>query len=203
MMGNIGPLLAGTGSAIFALLLVVAANVVHRVSARHPDGRHWLLRTLALLAPVSLLAGVAVGMVGPHLLGGDGPVNSTPALWMTAMVLILIGALCAPVSWRVVLQQRLGRASGSLPFFHATRAQLRMLFLLAAVYMVAIRRVSTDLPDGLLEPAALQVAVGAVMQLVHMAMLSALLTLPVMALRAVARWPLRRMQARLGRTSQD
>lgn len=200
MMGDMGPLLAG--SAIFSLLLVVTANVVRRVSANHPDGRHWLLGTLALLSPTSLLAGVAVGVVGPHLLSGNGPVSSTSAIWMTTMVLILIGALSAPVSWRVVLQQRLGRASGSLPFFYATRAQLWALFLLAVVYMSTIHLASTNLPDWLLEPGALPVAVRAVMQLVHVALLSAMLTLPAMALRTVANRSVRRVRALLHRTPQ-
>jgi hypothetical protein len=200
MMGDMGPLLAG--SAIFSLLLVVTANVVRRVSANHPDGRHWLLGTLALLSPTSLLAGVAVGVVGPHLLSGNGPVSSTSAIWMTAMVLILIGALSAPVSWRVVLQQRLGRASGSLPFFYATRAQLWALFLLAVVYMSTIHLASTNLPEWLLEPGALPVAVRAVMQLVHVALLSAMLTLPAMALRTVANRSVRRVRALLHRTPQ-
>lgn len=201
MMGDMGPFLAG--SAIFSLLLVVAANGVRRVSARHPDGRHWLLRMLALLSPTSLLAGVAVGVGGPHLLGGQGPVSSTSTLWMTAIVLILIGAFSAPVSWRVVLQQRLGRASGSLPFFHATRAQLCALFVLAAVYMGAAHHASTDLPPWLLEPGALQVAVRAVLQVIHIALVSVLFTLPVMALRAVANRSVRRVRALLHRTSQD
>ncbi|AVJ32666.1 hypothetical protein CLM74_07680 [Stenotrophomonas sp. MYb57] len=200
MMGDMGPLLAG--GAIFSLLLVVTANVVRRVSANHPDGRHWLLGTLALLSPTSLLAGVAVGVVGPHLLSGNGPVSSTSAIWMTAMVLILIGALSAPVSWRVVLQQRLGRASGSLPFFYATRAQLWALFLLAVVYMSTIHLASTNLPEWLLEPGALPVAVRAVMQLVHVALLSAMLTLPAMALRTVANRSVRRVRALLHRTPQ-
>lgn len=200
MMGDMGPLLAG--SAIFSLLLVVTANVVRRVSANHPDGRHWLLGTLALLSPTSLLAGVAVGVVGPHLLSGNGPVSSTSAIWMTAMVLILIGALSAPVSWRVVLQQRLGRASGSLPFFYATRAQLWALFLLAVVYISTIHLASTNLPEWLLEPGALPVAVRAVMQLVHVALLSAMLTLPAMALRTVANRSVRRVRALLHRTPQ-
>lgn len=200
MMGDMGPLLAG--SAIFSLLLVVTANVVRRVSANHPDGRHWLLGTLALLSPTSLLAGVAVGVVGPHLLSGNGPVSSTSAIWMTAMVLILIGALSAPVSWRVVLQQRLGRASGSLPFFYATRAQLWALFLLAVVYMSTIHLASTNLPEWLLEPGALPVAVRAVMQVVHVALLSAMLTLPAMALRTVANRSVRRVRALLHRTPQ-
>lgn len=200
MMGDMGPLLAG--SAIFSLLLVVTANVVRRVSANHRDGRHWLLGTLALLSPTSLLAGVAVGVVGPHLLSGNGPVSSTSAIWMTAMVLILIGALSAPVSWRVVLQQRLGRASGSLPFFYATRAQLWALFLLAVVYISTIHLASTNLPDWLLEPGALPVAVRAVMQLVHVALLSAMLTLPAMALRTVANRSVRRVRALLHRTPQ-
>jgi hypothetical protein len=38
-----------------------------RISARDPGGRHWLLRSLALLSPVCLLAGLAIGMFGPHL----------------------------------------------------------------------------------------------------------------------------------------
>ena len=201
MMGDMGPLLAG--SAIFSLLLVVTANVVRRVSANHPDGRHWLLGTLALLSPTSLLAGVAVGVVGPLLLSGNGPVSSTSAIWMTAMVLILIGALSAPVSWRVVVHQRLGRASGSLPFFYATRAQLWALFLLAVVYMSTIHLASTNLPDWLLEPGALPVAVRAVMQLVHVALLSAMLTLPAMALRTVANRSVRRVRALLHRTPQS
>lgn len=200
MMGDMGPLLAG--SAVFSLLLVAAANVVRRVSANHPDGRHWLLGTLALLSPTSLLAGVAVGVVGPHLLSGNDPVSSTSAIWMTAMVLILIGALSAPVSWRVVVQQRLGRASGSLPFFYATRAQLWGLFLLSVVYMSTIHLASTNLPDWLLEPGALPVAVRAVMQLVHVALLSAMLTLPAMALRTVANRSVRRVRALLHRTPQ-
>lgn len=200
MMGDIGPMLATT--AIFALLLVVAANLMHRLSARHPDGRHWLLRTLALLSPVSLLAALAVGVVGPHLLGGPGPVSSNGTLWMTSVVLVLIGAFSAPVCWRVVLQKRLGRASSSLPFFHASHAQLWALFVLAVVYMCVIPRSVTDVPDWLLAPGPLQLALRAVLQLVHVALLAAMLTLPVMALRAVGRRSLERMRTLLRRTSQ-
>ncbi|HDS1038769.1 TPA: hypothetical protein QDZ42_001784 [Stenotrophomonas maltophilia] len=200
MMGDIGPMLATT--AIFALLLVVAANLMHRLSARHPDGRHWLLRTLALLSPVSLLAALAVGVVGPHLLGGPGPVSSNGTLWMTSVVLVLIGAFSAPVCWRVVLQKRLGRASSSLPFFHASRAQLWALFVLAVVYMCVIPRSVTDVPDWQLAPGPLQLALRAVLQLVHVALLAAMLTLPVMALRAVAGRSLERMRTLLRRTSQ-
>ncbi len=200
MMGDMGPMLAKT--AIFALLLVVAANLLHRLSARHPDGRHWLLRTLAVLSPSSLLAALAVGVVGPHLLEGPGPVSSNGTLWMTSMVLILIGAFTAPVCWRMVLQKRLGRDSSSLPFFHASRAQLWALFVLAAVYMSVIPRSVADVPDWLLESGPLQLALRAVLQLVHVALLSTMLTLPVMALRAVARRSLGRMRSLLGRTSQ-
>lgn len=200
MMGDMGPMLATT--AIFALLLVVAANLMHRLSARHPDGRHWLLRTLALLSPASLLAALAVGVVGPHLLGGPGPVSSNGTLWMTSVVLVLIGAFSAPVCWRVVLQKRLGRASSSLPFFHASRAQLWALFVLAVVYMCFIPRYITDVPDWLLAPGPLQLALRAVLQLVHVALLAAMLTLPVMALRAVGRRSLERMRILLRRTSQ-
>lgn len=200
MMGDMGPMLAKT--AIFALLLVVAANLLHRLSARHPDGRHWLLRTLAVLSPSSLLAALAVGVVGPHLLEAPGPVSTNGTLWMTSMVLILIGALSAPVCWRVVLQKRLGRDSSSLPFFHATRAQLWALFVLAAVYMSVIPRSAAGVPDWLLESGPLQLALRAVLQLVHVALLSAMLTLPVMALRAVALRSLGRMRCLLGRTSQ-
>ncbi|WP_150456007.1 hypothetical protein [Stenotrophomonas cyclobalanopsidis] len=195
-----GPMLATT--AIFALLLVVAANLMHRLSARHPDGRHWLLRTLALLSPASLLAALAVGVAGPHLLGGPGPVSSNGTLWMTSVVLVLIGAFSAPVCWRVVLHKRLGRASSSLPFFHARRAQLWALFVLAVVYLCVIPRPVTDVPDWLLAPGALQLALRAVLQLVHVALLAAMLTLAVMALRAVARRSLERMRTLLRRTSQ-
>ncbi|MBK0028127.1 hypothetical protein IAE57_18355 [Stenotrophomonas sp. S48] len=201
MMGDMGPFLAG--SAIFALLLVVAANVLRRVSARHPDGRHWLLRTLALLCPASLLAAVVLGNVGPHLLGGPGPASSTPTLWATSMVLVLIGAFSAPVCWRVVLQHRLGRASSSLSFFHATRTQLCALFVLAAVYVVAVKRIdAADMPAWLLQPGVLQIALSEMMQLVHLAMVAVMLTLPLMALRALARLTLRRAQTLLGRVPQ-
>jgi len=201
MMGDMGPMLAKT--AIFALLLVVAANLLHRLSARHPDGRHWLLRTLAVLSPSSLLAALAVGVVGPHLLEGPGPVSSNGTLWMASMVLILIGAFSAPVCWRVVLQHRLGRASSSLSFFHATRTQLCALFVLAAVYVTAVKRIdAADVPAWLLQPGVLQIALSQMMQLVHLAMVAVMLTLPLMALRALARRTLRRAQTLLGRAPQ-
>ena len=198
MMGDMGPFLAG--SAIFSLLLVVAANLLRRVSTRHPDGQHWLLRTLALLSPDSLLAAVVLGNVGPHLLGGPGPASSTATLWATSMVLVLIGAFSAPVCWRVLLQHRLGQPSSRLPFFRAPRTQLCALFVLAAAYLGAVNGIDTaDVPAWLLQPGALQMALRGMMQVIHVVMVAVLLTLPVMALRAMARRSLRRAQALLGR----
>jgi hypothetical protein len=46
---------------LLAGLLVLGAYTLRRISARDPGGRHWLPRSLALLSPVCLLAGLAMG----------------------------------------------------------------------------------------------------------------------------------------------
>ena len=73
-------------------------------------------------------------MIGPHLTGRAEPVH-LPGLWETSMVLVLAGALTLPVLWRTLLQQRLGRPVNALPFFHASRNSLLVLFVLAVIYV--------------------------------------------------------------------
>ncbi|MBK0012488.1 hypothetical protein [Stenotrophomonas sp. S41] len=172
--------------AICILVTVVGLYVARRNIARHPDGRHWLLLTLALVSPVSLLAAFLIGLVQSRLPHGLIPPQMFNALSVIALLLPLVGVCTAPLSWRVFVLRRLHRGSGSLPFFRAPRVQLLALFALAAAYMLV--RGHTG-PVGLpmpLQPNYLTLAAGIVMGLIHVVLTVVFLTLPVMALWALA-----------------
>lgn len=167
---------------LFAGLLVLGAYTVRRISARDPSGRHWLLRSLALLSPVCLLAGLAIGMIGPHLTGRAEPAH-LPGLWETSMVLILVGALTLPVLWRTLLQQRLGRPANALPFFHASRTSLLVLFVLAVIYMKVARTAAAELMPWLTSPGLWPAVARTAGQSMQVAMLAVVLTLSLMVVR--------------------
>jgi len=167
---------------LFAGLLVLGAYTVRRISARDPSGRHWLLRTLALLSPVCLLAGLAIGMIGPHLTGRAEPVH-LPGLWETSMVLILVGALTLPVLWRTLLQQRLGRPVNALPFFHASRTSLLVLFVLAVIYVKVARTAASEMLPWLTSPGLWPAVVRIAGQSMQITMLAVVLTLSLMVVR--------------------
>ncbi len=167
---------------LFAGLLVLGAYTVRRISARDPSGRHWLLRSLALLSPVCLLAGLAIGMIGPHLTGRAEPVH-LPGLWETSMVLILVGALTLPVLWRTLLQQRLGRPVNALPFFHASRTSLLVLFVLAVIYVKVARTAASEMLPWLTSPGLWPAVVRIAGQSMQITMLAVVLTLSLMVVR--------------------
>lgn len=167
---------------LFAGLLVLGAYTVRRISARDPSGRHWLLRTLALLSPVCLLAGLAIGMIGPHLTGRAEPFH-LPGLWETSMVLILVGALTLPVLWRTLLQQRLGRPVNALPFFHASRTSLLVLFVLAVIYVKVARTAASEMLPWLTSPGLWPAVVRIAGQSMQITMLAVVLTLSLMVVR--------------------
>ncbi|HDS1508521.1 hypothetical protein I5U67_00140 [Stenotrophomonas maltophilia] len=167
---------------LFAGLLVLGACTVRRISARDPSGRHWLLRSLALLSPVCLLAGLAIGMIGPHLTTRAEPAH-LPGLWETSMVLILVGALTLPVLWRTLLQQRLGRPANALPFFHASRTSLLVLFVLAVIYMKVARTAAAELMPWLTSPGLWPAMARIAGQSMQVAMLAVVLTLSLMVVR--------------------
>ncbi len=154
---------------LFASLLVLGAYAVRRISARDPSGRHWLLRSLALLSPVCLLAGLAIGMSGPRLTTKVEPAH-LPGLWETSMVLILVGALTLPMLWRTLLQQRLGRPVNALPFFHASRTSLLVLF-------------ASELMPWLTSPGLWPAVARIAGQSMHIAMLAVVLSLSLMVVR--------------------
>ncbi|MBN4971227.1 hypothetical protein JY439_12235 [Stenotrophomonas maltophilia] len=166
---------------LFASLLVLGAYAVRRISARDPSGRHWLLRSLALLSPVCLLAGLAIGM-SPHLTTKVEPAH-LPGLWETSMVLILVGALTLPVLWRTLLQQRLGRPVNALPFFHASRTSLLVLFVLAVIYMKVARTAASELMPWLTSPGLWPAVARIAGQSMQIAMLAVVLTLSLMVAR--------------------
>lgn len=168
-----------------AVLLLLGARVVRAASRQQPAGRHWLLRTLALLSPLLLLAGMAVGVLGPYWLAGGSPSHTSGRLAGSAFLLVFAGALTSPLAWRHVLLQRLQRPAETLPFFHASQRSLLLLFVLSAVYMIVTRAATPDLRPWLQQPGLLQIVAVTVAQLVHVAMLSVLLVLPVMAARAL------------------
>ncbi|WP_229301180.1 hypothetical protein [Stenotrophomonas maltophilia] len=170
------------GAGLFAGLLVLGACTVRRISARDPSGRHWLLRSVALLSPVCLLAGLAIGMIGPHLSGRLEPAH-LPGLWETSMVLILVGALTLPVLWRTLLQQRLGRPANALPFFHASRTSLLVLFVLAVIYMKVARTAAAELMPWLTSPGLWPAMARIAGQSMQVAMLAVVLTLSLMVVR--------------------
>ncbi|WP_423177466.1 MULTISPECIES: hypothetical protein [unclassified Stenotrophomonas] len=167
---------------LFAGLLVLGAYTVRRISARDPSGRHWLLRSLALLLPLCLLAGLATGMIGPHLTGRAEPVH-LPGLWETSMVLILAGALTLPVLWRTLLQQRLGRPVNALPFFHASRTSLLVLFVLAVIYVKVARTAASEMLPWLTSPGLWPAVVRIAGQSMQITMLAVVLTLSLMVVR--------------------
>lgn len=170
------------GAGLFATLLVLGAYTVRRLSARDPSGRHWLLRSLALLSPVCLLAGLAIGMIGPHLTDRAEPAH-LPGLWETSMVLVLVGALTLPVLWRTLLQQRLGRPINALPFFHASRTSLLVLFVLAVIYMKVGRTAAAELMPWLTSPGLWPAVARIAGQSMQVAMLAVVLTLSLMVVR--------------------
>lgn len=195
--GN-GSMMFVIGATLFAMLLVLGAYAVRRISAHEPSGRHWLLRSLALLSPVCLLAGLAIGMIGPHLSGRLEPAH-LPGLLETSMVLTLVGALTLPLLWRMIVHRRLGRSVNALPFFHASRTSLLVLFVLAAIYTNVARTAAAELMPWLtsqgLWPAVARIA-GQSMQI---AMLAVVLTLSLMVVRRamigflrLLTWPFRR-----------
>lgn len=167
---------------LLAGLLVLGAYTLRRISARDPGSRHWLLRSLALLSPVCLLAGLTIGMFGPHLTGRAGPAH-LPGLWETSMVLILVGALTLPVLWRTLLQQWLGRPANALPFFHASRTSLLVLFVLAVMYMKVARTTAAELMPWLTSPGLWPAVVRIAGQSMQVAMLAVVLTLSLMVVR--------------------
>ncbi|WP_294995066.1 hypothetical protein [uncultured Stenotrophomonas sp.] len=172
------------GGSLIIILLVLGVHAVRRISATDPSGRHWLLRSLAVLSPICLLAGLALGVIGPRLNGGPEPAH-IPGLWNAALLLVLLGALMLPVLWRMMVHRWLGRPAAALPFFHASRTSLLVLFVLAAVYMKVARDVTPALMPWSMAPGLLAAAVRTAVQLVHIALLSVLLTLSMMAVRAV------------------
>ncbi|MEM1487925.1 hypothetical protein SH041_07505 [Stenotrophomonas geniculata] len=184
---------------LFAGLLMLGAHTVRRLSAREPAGRHWLLRSLALLSPLCLLAGLATGMIGPHLTGRAEPAH-LPGLWETSMVLILVGALTLPVLWRTLLQQRLGRPVNALPFFHASRTSLLVLFVLALIYLKASGKAADDLMPWLTGPGLWPAVVRAAGEAMQIAMTSVVLTLSFMVVRFLMMGFARRLVAPLRRS---
>lgn len=184
------------GAAVFAAVLVVGAYAIGRASRIDPSGRHWLLRTLAVLSPLALLAAVALGLFGPHWPGNRHPDATTSALVGTALALMLFGALTSPVTWRLLMQRWSGWPASQMAFFQAPLAQLIVLFVLCAVYLSCVRSAKADLQQWLAQLGHWQPLVGFIGQVTHMALTSVLLTLPVMGLhavvirvaRAIARW---------------
>lgn len=179
--GN-GSMMFVIGATLFAMLLVLGAYTVRRVGARDPSGRHWLLRSLALLSPVCLLTGLAIGMIGPHLSGRLEPAH-LPGLLETSMVLTLVGALTLPVLWRMIVHRRLGRSVNALPFFHASRTSLLVLFVLAVIYMKVARTAAAELMPWLTSPGLWPAVARIAGQAMQVAMLAVVLTLSLMVVR--------------------
>ncbi|WP_447899663.1 hypothetical protein [Stenotrophomonas sepilia] len=173
------------GSAGLALLLILGAHAVRRVSACDPSGQHWLLRTLALLSPACVIASLAVGVIGPQLLQQRHGMSTTMGLVTSALLLMLIGALTAPVAWRVAVQQRLRRSAATLPFFHASTASLWLLYALCATYMPLAKAAEPALMPWFEQSGLLQLAARGLVTVLHASMQAVLLTLPVMGLRAL------------------
>lgn len=170
---------------LFAILLVLGGHAVRRVSARDPSGQHWLLRTLALLSPACVIASLAVGVIGPQLLPQRHGISTTMGLVTSALLLMLIGTLTAPVAWRVAVQQRLRRSAATLPFFHASTASLWLLYALCAMYMPLAKAAEPALMPWFEQSGLLQLAARGLVTVLHASMQTVLLTLPVMGLRAL------------------
>jgi len=179
------------------LMTVVGLDVLHCIGARHPDGRHWLLCTLALASPISLLAGMGISMAAPHLPYDLLPAQARNALTLSALPLVLIGAFAAPISWRVLVLCRLRRESESLPFFRATRAQLLALFALAVIYMWVRGRHGGGPWLTTLELNYVQLVAGLMAGLIHLFLAMVVITLPLMALRALVRGAVQAAWARV------
>ncbi|UQA71863.1 hypothetical protein K1516_07020 [Stenotrophomonas maltophilia] len=180
--GGVSLLIGGLG---LAAVLILGARLVRRVSAGDPSGQHWLLRTLALLSPACVIASLAVSMIGPHLLQHRHGTSTTMGLVTSALVLMFIGAFTAPVAWRVAVQQRLRRSAATLPFFHASTASLWLLYALCAMYMPLAKAAEPALAPWLEHEGLLQSVALGLITVLHTAMKAVLLTLPVMAVRAL------------------
>jgi len=98
-------------------------------------------------------------------------------------VLILVGALTLPVLWRTLLQQRLGRPANALPFFHASRTSLLVLFVLAVIYMKVARTAAAELMPWLTSPGLWPAVARIAGQSMQVAMLAVVLTLSLMVVR--------------------
>ncbi len=186
---------------LLAILLVLGAHAVRRASARDPSGQHWLLRTLALLSPACVIASLVVGGIGPHLLQQRHGMSTTTGLVTGALLLMLIGALTAPVAWRVVVQQRLRRSAATLPFFHASTASLWLLYALCAMYVPLAKAAEPALMPWFEQTGLLQFAARGLVTVLHVSMQAVLLTLPVMGLRALLTRGRRRNKAENPRPS--
>lgn len=130
------------------------------------------------------MAGLAIGMIGPYLNNRAQPAHG-PGLLTIAMLLMLAGALALPVLWRMMLHRRLGRPANALPFFHASRTSLLVLYVLAAVYMKLTRNAAPDPMPWLMNAGLVPTVAWGITGLLHLAMLSVLIALPLMFLRAV------------------
>lgn len=189
------------GGAGLALLLIFGARAVRRVSARDPSGQHWLLRTLALLSPACVIASLAVAVIGPHLLQQRHGMSTTAGLVTSALLLMLTGALTAPVAWRVVVQQRLRRSADTLPFFHASTASLCLLYVLCATYLPLAKAAEPALMPWFERPGLLQLVARGLLTVLHASMKAVVLTLPVMAIRALLTRGSRRRESETPRPS--
>ncbi|PSM13252.1 hypothetical protein [Stenotrophomonas maltophilia] len=184
MASDNGSMMFTLGVGLFAVLLALGAYAVRRISARDPSGRHWLLRSLALLSPLCLLTGAAIGLIGPHLNGEREPAHA-PGLLGASMILVLAGALTLPVLWRMLVHRHLGRPANALPFFHASRSSLLVLFVLALIYLKASGKAVDELMPWLTGPGLWPALVRATAQAMQIAMISVVLTLSLMAIRAL------------------
>lgn len=173
-----------TGVFVFAALLVLGAYAVRRISARDPAGRHWLLRSLVLLSPLCLLTGAAIGLIGPHLNGEREPAH-LPGLWGASMILVLVGALTLPVLWRVLVHRHVGHPVNAMPFFHASRTSLLVLFMLALIYLKASGKAMEELMPWLTLPGLWPAGVRTALHVMQIVMASVVLTVSLMVIRAL------------------
>lgn len=184
MTSQASPDLFMTGAVVFASLLVLGAHAVRQISTRDPSGTHWLLRSLAVLSPLCLLTGAAIGLMGPHLNGEREPAH-TPGLLGASMILVMMGGLTLPVLWRMLVHRHVGHPANALPFFHASRTSLLVLFVLAVIYLKASGKAADELTPWLTGPGLWPAAVRAAAQAMQIAMTSVVLTLSLMAIRSL------------------
>lgn len=201
MTQEASPALFMTGVFVFATLLVLGAYAVRRISARDPAGRHWLPRSLALLSPLCILTGAAIGLIGPHLNGEREPAH-LPGLWGASMILVLVGALPLPVLWRMLLHRHLGRPVSALPFFHASRSSLLVLFVLALIYLKASGNAMEELMPWLTHPGLWPAGVRAALHVMQIVMVSVVLALSLMVVRSLMVAFVRRLTAPFRRTPE-